>query len=96
MLQRIGGSEPACDVSQITPEREPDQHTAEESEESLGPSNDKDPMNANATALLSALGGALVPLALLGYTGVQAVATVSECRISQAKPFHVAARHGGL
>ena len=53
-------------------------------------------MNANATALLSALGGALVPLALLGYTGVQAVATVSECRISQAKPFHVAARHRGL
>ena len=45
-------------------------------------------MNANTTALLSALGGALVPLALLGYTGVQAVATVSECRISQAKPSH--------
>ena len=53
-------------------------------------------MNANTTALLSALGGALVPLALLGYTGVNAVAMVSECRISQAKPVHVAARHGGL
>ena len=53
-------------------------------------------MKANTTALLSALGGALVPLALLGYTGVKAVAMVSECRISQAKPVHVAARHGGL
>ena len=53
-------------------------------------------MNPNTTALLSALGGALVPLALLGYTGIQAVAMVSECRISQAKPDHVAARHEGL
>ena len=53
-------------------------------------------MNPNATALLSALGGALVPLALLGYTGVQAVAMVSECKINQAKPVHMTARHGGL
>lgn len=53
-------------------------------------------MHPNTTALLSALGGAIVPLALLGYTGLQAVAMVSECRISQAKSVHVAARSGGL
>ena len=46
-------------------------------------------MNLNATALLSALGGAVVPLALLSYTGLQAVAMVSECKVGQAKP------HGG-